>query len=493
MMTMTSPDGLMPPPVTPESTAESASSDRKKHARKNPKAWRRPNGEGSVFPVTVTLKSGRPTTYYRGTKQILIGEKKHRVTVQATSYQAARERLEEKVLSLRVAYGLESIDKMPTPPEYELLTVEKCMYDWLEEKNGNGDLKPASYRMYDARIRNHILPVFGTQPVRTLTYDQLKEFFRVTLPEKNLGVSSIRQTFVAFKSALDYYQRDRIITAHPMTGLKVPRAKALDKKDKTQIRRASKFLNEHLLKWAREEDVEARWFLALLGLRQGEVLGMTDDSLVTRGSGKSRTRRVVVKHQLQHESATHGCGRDSTGKWLCGGTSPNCPSKIGEARWVLVSTKSQNSEREIVITEPAWEMLIRHRNKQRLLRKRPEFKPVAGEGFDQLLFTREDGQPIYATRDRTQLTKLIEKHKRNLPEHMTVHTLRHIATTRLLEGQASREDLITMMGWSPKNADAQIAIYSSADTARQAAKTTMGYIDDFYKPPTELPVEEEPE
>ncbi|MDT0158831.1 hypothetical protein Q9R19_14470, partial [Microbacterium sp. ARD32] len=113
--------------------------------------------------MTVTLKSGRPTTYYRGTKQILIGEKKHRVTVQATSYQAARERLEEKVLALRVAYGLESIDKMPTPPEYELLTVEKCMYDWLEEKNSNGDLKPASYRMYDARIRNHILPVFGTQ------------------------------------------------------------------------------------------------------------------------------------------------------------------------------------------------------------------------------------------------------------------------------------------------------------------------------------------
>lgn len=238
------------------------------------------------------------------------------------------------MLALRVAYGLEFVDKMPTPPDYELLTVEKCMYDWLEEKNSNGDLKPASYRMYDARIRNHILPVFGTQPVRLLTYNQLKEFFRVTLPEKNLGVSSIRQTFVAFKSALDYYQRDRIITAHPMTGLKVPRAKALDKKDKTQIRRASKFLNEHLLKWAREEDVEARWFLALLGLRQGEVLGMTDDSLVTRGSGKSRTRRVVVKHQLQHESATHGCGRDSTGKWLCGGTSPNCPKKIGEARWV---------------------------------------------------------------------------------------------------------------------------------------------------------------
>jgi len=466
---------------------------RNKHARKNPKPWRRPNGEGSIFPVNITRKSGKVVTYYRGARRVVIGDETHRVVVQATTYQAAREKLEERIIELRVAYGLESADRLPVPKEYELLTVEKCMYDWLEEKNANGDLKPASYRMYDARIRNHILPVFGTHPVRTLTYDQLKEFFKVTLPAKDLGVSSIRQTFIALKSALDYYQRDRIITAHPMTGLKVPRAKTLDKKDKTQIRRASKFLNEHLLKWAREEDVEARWFLALLGLRQGEVLGMTDDSLVTRGSGATRTRRVVVKHQLQHESASHGCGRSSTGKWLCGGTSRTCPQKVGEARWVLVSTKSQNSEREIVLTESTWEMLIRHRNKQRLLRKSPAFKPVEGEGFDQLLFTREDGKPIYATRDRAQLTKLIESHKRNLPEHMTVHTLRHIATTRLLEGDASREDLITMMGWSPKNADAQIAIYSSADTARQAAKTTMGYIDDFYKPKKDSFVQQESE
>ncbi|WP_295825165.1 hypothetical protein [uncultured Microbacterium sp.] len=494
---MTLPDALPPADEHLATAFERDSSpvdehlqERNKHARKNPKPWRRPNGEGSIFPVTVTRKSGKAVTYYRGARRIVIGDQRHRVVVQATSYQAARQKLEDKVLELRVAYGLESADKLPVPKEFDLLTVEKCMYDWLEEKNANGDLKPASYRMYDARIRNHILPVFGTHPVRTLTYDQLKEFFKVTLPAKDLGVSSIRQTFVALKSALDYYQRDRIITAHPMTGLKVPRAKVLDKKDKTQIRRASKFLNEHLLKWAREEDAEARWFLALLGLRQGEVLGMTDDSLVTRGSGSSRTRRVVIKHQLQHESAAHGCGHDSAGKWLCGGTSRTCPQRVGDSRWVLASTKSQNSEREIVITEPVWDMLIRHRNKQRLLRKNPEFKPASGEGLDRLLFTRENGQPIYATRDRAQLTKIIEKHKRNLPDRMTVHTLRHVATTRLLEGgMASREDLITMMGWSPKNADAQIAIYSSADHARQAARTTMGYIEGFYSPAPEPPVD----
>lgn len=30
---------------------------------------------------------------------------------------------------------------------------------------------------------------------------------------------------------------------------------------------------------ARREDQEARWFLGMLGMRQGKVLGLTDDSL----------------------------------------------------------------------------------------------------------------------------------------------------------------------------------------------------------------------
>lgn len=464
-------------------TPSHSEAERKKHARRTNKGWRRPNGDGSIFPVEVKRSTtGRITTYYRGVKTVTIGGMKKRVVVQAQTYQLAREKLDDKIMELKVGYGLEPIEKLPVKKEYELLTVEKCMNDWLEERRKD-DLRPETLRMYDARIRNHILPEFADQPVRTLTYDQLREFFKETLPAKGLGASSIHQTFVTFKSALSYYQRDRIISSHPMVGISVVKQNTRSIEDRTQIRRASKFLNEYLLKEARKVDQEARWFLGLLGLRQGEALGMTDDCLVTRGKGAEKTRRIVIKHQLKHVSAQHGCGVNSkSGKWLCGKKSTNCPQRIGEPHWELSDAKTESGHREIVITERAWEMLIAHRKKQQDFRKTKDFHPDPSEGMNKLLFTRKDGKPIYAQRDRTALTQIISNIK-NLPENMTVHTLRHVATTRLIDGNADREDLITMMGWSPKNADAQISTYSSADTGKKASKTTTAYIENFY--PTE--------
>ena len=70
---------------------------------------------------------------------------------------------------------------------------------------------------------------------------------------------------------------------------------------------------------------------------------------------------------------------------------------------------------------------------------------------------------------------------KNLPEDLTVHTFRHIATTSLIDGKANRDDLIAMMGWSPKNADAQISTYSSADIALRASATTTGYVESFFR------------
>jgi integrase len=94
---------------------------------------------------------------------------------------------------------------------------------------------------------------------------------------------------------------------------------------------------------------------------------------------------------------------------------------------VLKRTKTEGSYREIVIPEAAWKMLLEHRDKQREQRKLATFHPAEGDGLDELLFTRPDGQPIYAQRDRRALEELVASIK-ILPKDMTVHTLRHIAT-----------------------------------------------------------------
>ena len=101
-----------------------------------------------------------------------------------------------------------------------------CLLDWLKEcKTEN--LSANTIHMHDAQIRNHLLPEFGDQAVRLLTYTQLKGFFGVKLPDKGLGMDSIRQTFICLKSTLDYYQRDGIITAHLMVRLEAPTKKPI--------------------------------------------------------------------------------------------------------------------------------------------------------------------------------------------------------------------------------------------------------------------------
>ncbi|MGO2187340.1 MAG: tyrosine-type recombinase/integrase [Microbacterium gubbeenense] len=448
--------------------------DRSKHGpkgRRRPK--RRADGEGSVFPVERKRKDGSRVIYYRAAKTVELGSERKKITAQARTEREAIEKRDRKILEERVAYGLESPEAIPLDPRIAKLTVGDCLTDWLSERRRDG-LSPATIHMYDARIRNHLLPVWGSKPVRTVTYEELKRFFAIDLPAKGLGVDSIRQTFICLKSAMEYYHRDGILLRHPMVGLKPPPKNRKPIARVKEIRQASKFLSRYLLEYAKAADQEARWFLALYGLRQGEALGMTDSSLEGHDA-KTRGRRIIVRQQIQRVSAEHGCRLDhSTGRWSCGKQSTNCPRRIGEPRWEIRGTKTENGYREIVISEEAWQMLIAHRNRQQDLRKLPSFKPEEGAGLDKLLFTRPDGKPIYAQRDRQALEELVSTITPR-PSGMTVHTLRHIATTMLIDGGAEREKLISVMGWSSRNADSQIATYSSADTALLAAETSLGH------------------
>lgn len=447
---------------------------RKKHGPKGPRRpKKRADGEGTVFPVERKRKDGSSVIYYRAAKTIELGNERKKITAQARTEREAIEKRDRAILVERVEYGLESPDKIPVDPRIAKLTVGDCLMDWLDERKREG-LAPATIHMYDARIRNHLLPVFGTRPVRTLNYEELKRFITIDLPAKGLGSDSIRQTFICLKSALDFYHRDGVILRHPMIGLKPPAKKRKTIAKVKEIRQASKFLSSYLLEYARAADQEARWFLAMYGLRQGEALGMTDDCLDGRDA-KNRGRRIIVKQQLQRISAEHGCELDhATGRWSCGRTTTKCPKRIGETRWELKGTKTESGYREIVIPEDAWKMLVAHQKKQQKRRQADGFHPAKGDGLDRLLFTKSDGSPIYAQRDRQALAQLVSTITPR-PAGMTVHTLRHIATTMLIDGGAERDRLISMMGWSPKNADAQIATYSSADTALLAADTSISH------------------
>lgn len=209
-----------------------------------------------------------------------------------------------------------------------------------------------------------LFPAFGTNPVRPLTYDQLRLFFTTTLPAEGLGPDLICQRFTCLRSAIDHCLQNGRLTTHPMLGLKPPAKKSKTIESTKAIRRASKFLGKYLMVEARKADQEARWFCGLLDMRQDEVLGMTDDSL-DGARPEDRGRRIIVKQQLQQLSAEHGCALDhGTGRWSCGQQATNCLKRVGETWWVLQCTKTESSYREIVISEDARRTLIEDGKKQ---------------------------------------------------------------------------------------------------------------------------------
>ncbi|WP_157993060.1 hypothetical protein [Leucobacter luti] len=162
---------------------------RKKHG---PKGERRPkkraDGEGTVFAVQRTRKDGSVATYYWAAKSIELGNERKKITAQARTERDAFERRDRKILEERVAYGLAKPEAIPLDPRIAKLTVGECLMDWLAERKREG-LAPATIHMYDARIRNHLLPVFGTRPVRALNYEELKRFVNVDLPAKGWGLT----------------------------------------------------------------------------------------------------------------------------------------------------------------------------------------------------------------------------------------------------------------------------------------------------------------
>ncbi|WP_206451254.1 hypothetical protein [Micrococcus sp. KRD096] len=263
-----------------------ASIVRKKHGPNGAcRPKRRADGEGTVFPAERKRKNGSVAVYYRAARTVELGDRRKKSTAQARTECEAIQKRDHKILIARVEYGFESLDKIPVDPRIARFTVGNCLIDWLDERKRE-DLAPNATHIYDAGIRNYLLPDFGDRPVRTLTYAELEKFFHIELPTKGLGGDSTRQVFICLKSALDNYQRDGIDLGHPMVGIKPPPKKKKTKEDTKKIRQASKFLGKYLIPATTAADQEARWFLGMLGMRQGEVLGMTDSSLKKGRPGK---------------------------------------------------------------------------------------------------------------------------------------------------------------------------------------------------------------
>lgn len=361
-------------------------------------------GADGFFSVTITL--GRDANGKRIRKRIraktLAGLNQKRSTFE-------RER----------ALGVVTVGRRPT--------LETVCRSWLEDV-----VKPRNrsrvYDRYQGDVENHVIPHLGHIRVDLLNaldvqrwVNELAKSGRKKPKEgqsAGLAPRSVRNAHATLRNALDSAVTWGLVVKNVATLVQLPKA------GRPRILVLSPQQARQLLQAVIGDRLEALyWVVLLLGLREGEVLGLrwADIDL----SKKTLHVRYAVQRQKQ----------------------PEGPSKI-----VFVSTKTEAGQRLLPIPDTLLNVLQAHKVRQDEERSWDEWKE------HDLVFPSEVGTPI-------ENTNLVSRHfkpalkRAGLPD-MRFHDLRHSCATLLLSMGVDHNTVSGILGHT--SASFTLATYGHA-------------------------------
>ncbi|MEV7983445.1 site-specific integrase [Streptomyces sp. NPDC086519] len=258
---------------------------------------KRANGEGSIYPY----KNGFAAYVWVTTPE---GDRKRKYV-----YGKTREETHEKWIKLHN-------EATRGPVQTRHRTVQAFLSYWLESIV-KPNLAPLSYVSYEGSVRLYIVPHLGTKRLDKLTVRDVREWLtklagicQCCAQGKDAKRPEERRRCCAVGECCEAYPSRRVVQAardalraaltHAVTEEEISKNVAsLVKVPKPRRRRirpwsvveAGSFLADSL---AREDPLFAAWVLVLcLGLRRGEVLGLTWKSI------DFETGELYVDHQIQ--------------------------------------------------------------------------------------------------------------------------------------------------------------------------------------------------
>ena len=150
------------------------------------------------------------------------------------------------------------------------MKVSAWLDTWLRDYTGN--VKPATYSVYEEHVRVHIKPYVGDVKLTRLAPHMVQAMYNTLLNDRHLSPKSIKNIHGAFHKAMEQAKMLGYLRINPLDAVVTPRV------EKKQVNTVTDDALADFLAAIKGNPYELVLFVtAFTGMRQGEVLGLTWD------------------------------------------------------------------------------------------------------------------------------------------------------------------------------------------------------------------------
>lgn len=289
-------------------------------------------------------------------------------------------------------------------------TVKTYLQQWLTTIR----VKPTTLATYRNNVHRYLIPALGRRRLDQLEPQHVREML-LWIEQQGLSPSTVNGAHRVLRAALSDAVDDQRIPRNVARNVTAPSGSGRTQKSLTAAQAKALLRSQPVT-----DPLACRWAVALLlGIRQGEALGMEWDR-VNLDDGT-----LDLSWQLQRIPYRHGCGDPP----VCGRKrAGSCPQRELDMRpdfeyrpahgaLLLTRPKSQAGYRMIPLPEFVITALANHLEHH-------------GAALSGLVFTRDDGRPHDPSKDNHAWHAALEQ--AGLPS-VKLHAARHTTATLLLE------------------------------------------------------------
>lgn len=283
---------------------------------------------------------------------------------------------------------------------------------WWVRDHKPMSIKDSTAADYEDRLRRYVFPHLGKVKLEQLSYKQVVDWMNDLLYAKK-SVRTINGARAILHALCRDAMRASLMHSNPVE-LSKPFKTRMG--DKTQVQpHWTKSEAQSALQASVRHPLDLFIHICIhLGLRHGEVLGLSWDSI------DMDTRTITIKQTLRDERRL-------------------LPGGAGQVRSRLQEVKTKSSNRSLRMPEPAYQSFLRHQMTQSMN------KVLAGPQWLEsgMVFTSSIGTPVNMSNNLKNYKKFL---KDNVIRFIRVHDIRHTYASLALETKVPLEAVSQSLG-----------------------------------------------